>query len=104
VSLLLFADHALLGLVFKPLDAYLAEELEQLEERYPVRFFCVRSEEGRTSTFPTVIDADGHLSEQVAAEGGGIALVRPDLHLAGVIDEAHELERALRTVLALGSP
>ncbi len=103
IALLMMADHALLGLVFGEIDAIDAPQLEALEERYPVRFFCVRADEGSTSAFPTVIDADGHLAAQVGSGGSDIALVRPDLHLAGLLDDASagEIEHAVRTVLGI---
>ena len=103
LTLLQQADNGLLGLMAMELDAHLAQELEELEERYPVRFFCVDAEEGSTSTFPTVIDMDGHLSEQIGVRVNGLALVRPDLHLAGVLEAPSpgDIERALRTVLAM---
>ena len=103
VGLLMQSDHALLGLVFGDLDAYHAQECQALEDRYPVRFLCVRAEEGSTSTFPTVIDAEGHLADQLGASGNDIAIIRPDLHLAGLIDDASpsDIEHALRTVLGV---
>ncbi len=103
VGLLQFADHALLGLIFGEIDAIDAPQLEALEERYPVRFFCVRSDEGSTSAFPTVIDADGQLAAQLGSSGTDLALVRPDLHLAGLLDDASvgEIEHAVRTVLGI---
>jgi hypothetical protein len=103
VALLMQSDYALLGLVFGDLDAYHAQECQALEERYPVRFLCVRAEEGSTSTFPTVIDAEGHLADQIGASGNDIAIIRPDLHLAGLIDDAspNDIEHALRTVLGV---
>ncbi len=103
VGLLLQTDHALLALIFGELDALQAQEFERLEERYPVRFFCVREEEGSTSTFPTVIDPDGQLADHVGAGTDDIAIVRPDLHLAGLIDDASagDIEHALRTVLGV---
>jgi 3-(3-hydroxy-phenyl)propionate hydroxylase len=103
VALLALADDALLGFVIMPLDTALADELERLEQRYPVRFFCLRAEEGSTCVFPTVIDIDGHLADQVGADVNGIALVRPDLHLAGLLEapSPKRIEAAVRTVLAM---
>jgi 3-(3-hydroxy-phenyl)propionate hydroxylase len=101
ITLLMQADHALLGLIFGELDPLRAQDLDALQERYPVRFFCVRADAGSTSTFPTVIDAESHLTDQIGAGGNDIAIVRPDLHLAGLIDDASagDVEHALRTVL-----
>jgi len=103
VALLMQADHALLGLIFCELDPLRAQALDALQERYPVRFFCVRADEGSTSTFPTIIDAEGHLADQIGTSGNDIAIVRPDLHLAGLIDDASagDVEHALRTVLGV---
>ncbi len=97
------SDGVLLGLLFAELDGYLARELEQLESRYPVRFVAVRAEEGATSTFPTVIDVDGRLAQQLGAMAVDFALLRPDLHLAGTLDEptVGDIERALRVTLAM---
>ena len=105
LALLALADDVLLGLLFAELDAYRTRELQELENRYPVRFFAVRPEEGATSTFPTVIDTDGRLAQELGAMAGDFALLRPDLHLAGVLEEADaaDIERALRRVLALES-
>jgi 3-(3-hydroxy-phenyl)propionate hydroxylase len=102
VALLLQSDHAILGFLTMEVDGYLAQELEALEVHYPVRFYCLRTEEGRTSTFPAVIDLDGRLTEQLRAEGACASLVRPDLHRAATLDEptAAAIERALRTLLA----
>lgn len=103
VDLLQWCDHAVLGFLYVDLDGYLARELEGLEQRYPVRFFCVQTEEGRTCTFPTVIDDEGKLTGQLHAAPGAVALVRPDLYLAGTLDEpsAADLERGLRKLLAI---
>jgi 3-(3-hydroxy-phenyl)propionate hydroxylase len=103
VALLLQAEHALLGLLTIDVDGYLAAELDRLQASYPVRFFCLRSEEGRTSTFPTVIDAEGRLGEAFGGEAAALALLRPDLYLAGVLEEpaVQDIERAVRAALAL---
>ncbi len=103
VRLLAHAGDVLIGLMFAELDAYAAHDLEQLESAYPVRFFAVRPEEGATSTFPTAIDHDGRLAQQVGATSGDFALVRPDLYLAGVLEDATaaDIERALRKALAI---
>jgi 3-(3-hydroxy-phenyl)propionate hydroxylase len=103
VELLQWCDHAVLGFLYVDLDGYLARELEGLEQRYPVRFLCVQSEEGRTCTFPTVIDDEGKLTAQLHAAPGAVALVRPDLYLAGTLEEpsAADIERALRKLLAI---
>lgn len=103
VRLLAEAGHALLVFLALPVDAYFAQELELLEARYPARFFCLREDAGETCTFPTVVDVDGKLTEQLAIEGPAAALVRPDLYLAGTLEEPSiaQIERALRTVLAL---
>ncbi len=103
VELLQWCDHAVLGFLYVDLDGYLARELEGLEQRYPVRFLCVRSEEGRTCTFPTVIDDEGKLAAQLHCAPGAVALVRPDLYLAGTLEEpaAADIERALRRLLAI---
>ena len=103
VSLLTQAGNVLLGLLFAELDRYVARELEQLERRYPVRFFAVRPDEGATSTFPTVIDGDGRLAQQVGATPGDFALLRPDLYLTGVLEDATagDIERALSAALAV---
>jgi 3-(3-hydroxy-phenyl)propionate hydroxylase len=104
VDLLEYAGYRVLGLVAQPVDRYFAQELELLEERYPVRFFRVQTEAGDTSTFPTVIDADERLSAELGIDGPGICLLRPDLHLAGLLDDAGapDIERALRCLLAQG--
>lgn len=103
VALAALADFALLVFLTLPVDAYLAQALESLQARYPVRFFCLREDESETCTFPTVIDGDGKLTEQLGIEGPGASLVRPDLYLAGTLDEpaAPDIERALRLALAL---
>jgi len=103
VDLLQRCDHAVLGFFHGDLDALTARELDALEQRYPVRFFCVRSEEGRTSTFPSVIDDEGKLTAQLHGAPGAVALVRPDLYLAGTLEEpsAADIERALRKLLAI---
>lgn len=103
VTLLAQADGVLLGLAFGEFDGRRADELDALESRYPVRFYAVQADEGATSTFPTVIDADGKLAQQTGAEAGALALLRPDLHLAGTLTAAgaDDIERALRAVLAI---
>jgi 3-(3-hydroxy-phenyl)propionate hydroxylase len=102
ITLLEQSDGVLLGLLFGELDGYFARELEALEGRYPVRFIAVQADEGATSTFATVIDADGRLAQQAGAMAGDFALLRPDLHLAGTLEEAGagDIERALRIALA----
>jgi 3-(3-hydroxy-phenyl)propionate hydroxylase len=97
------ADGLLLGLLFADVDRYRANEFGDLESRYPVRFFSVRPDEGETSTFPTAIDIDGKLAQQTGAGEGDFALLRPDLYLAGTLEEAAaaDIERAVRTALAL---
>lgn len=103
VELLHWCDQAVLGFLYVDLDGYLARELEGLEQRYPIRFLRVQSEEGRTCTFPTVIDDEGKLTAQLHAAPGAVALVRPDLYLAGTLEEpsAADIERALRKLLAI---
>ena len=103
VELLQQADHAALGLMFGPIDALRAQELARLEERYPVCFFCVVAEEGMTCTFPTVVDADGHLADQVGAAANELAIVRPDLHLAGLLEDfsGSDIEHALKRLLGI---
>jgi 3-(3-hydroxy-phenyl)propionate hydroxylase len=103
VELLQWCDHAVLGFLYVDLDGYLAREIEGLEQRYPVRFLCVQSEEGRTCKFPTVIDDEGKLAAQLHVAPGAVALVRPDLYLAGTLEEpsAADIERALRKLLAI---
>jgi 3-(3-hydroxy-phenyl)propionate hydroxylase len=103
VTLAALADYAPFVLLALPVDAYFAQELELLEARYPVRFFCLREDEGETCTFPTAIDVDGKLAEQLGIEGPAAAVVRPDLYLAGTLEEpsVSDIERALRRLLAL---
>ncbi len=103
VALLAQAGDVLLGLLFGELDRYTANDLERLQGEYPVRFLVVHAEEGATSTFASVIDGDGRLAQQIGAATEDFALLRPDLYLAGVIEEATagDIERALRKVLAI---
>jgi 3-(3-hydroxy-phenyl)propionate hydroxylase len=102
VDLVELAGYRVLGLVTQPVDRYFAQELELLEERYPVRFFRVQTDIGETSTFPTVIDAEERLTTELGIEAPCFCLLRPDLHLAGSIDDAGapDIERALRKLLA----
>jgi len=102
------APDSVLCVLCMEVDAYFAQELERLEADYPVRFVCVRGVDGAASQFPTAIDFDDKLLVELGALGepGTIrraALVRPDLHLAGTLDDpgAADLERALRKVLAI---
>jgi 3-(3-hydroxy-phenyl)propionate hydroxylase len=103
VGLLEYADYRVLGLVTQPVDRYFAEELELLEQRYPVRFFRLQPGAKGNGTFPTVIDDDERLVAELGVDGRCLALVRPDLHLAGVLQEpgTPDIERALRRLLAL---
>jgi 3-(3-hydroxy-phenyl)propionate hydroxylase len=104
VDLLEYAAYRVLGLLTQPVDRYFAQELELLEERYPVRFFRLQTDAAETSTFPTVIDPDERLVAELAIDGAGTCLIRPDLHLAGILDDAGapDIERALRKLLAQG--
>jgi hypothetical protein len=91
-----------LGLITQPVDRYFAQELELLEERYPVRFFRVQTKAGETSTIPTIVDADERLGAELGIDGLSTCLLRPDLHLAGALQgaSAPDIERALRKLLA----
>jgi 3-(3-hydroxy-phenyl)propionate hydroxylase len=104
VELVELAAYRVLGLITQPVDRYFAQELELLEERYPVRFFRVQTDEGETSAFPTLIDAEDRVAAELGTDGPCTCLLRPDLHLAGLLDDAGtpDIERALRKLLALG--
>src|SRR5262249_7907716 len=97
-----YAGYRVLGLITQPVDRYFAQELELIEQRYPVLFFRLQADVGETSTFPTVIDADERLSVELGIDGPCTCLLRPDLHVAGLLDEAGapDIERALRKLLA----
>ena len=102
VELAELAGFRVLGLITQSVDRYFAQELELLEERYPVRFFRVQTDIGETSAFPTIIDADERLGAELGIDAPSTCLLRPDLHLAGVLDDAGalDIERALRKLLA----
>ncbi|HTT13905.1 MAG TPA: FAD-dependent oxidoreductase [Burkholderiaceae bacterium] len=102
VDLLEYAAYRVLGLVTQPVDRYFAQELELLEQRYPVRFFRLQTAAVETSALPTVIDADEQLSAELGIAASCACLLRPDLHLAGSLDEAGapDIEQALRKLLA----
>ena len=104
VDLLEYAAYRVLGLITQPVDRYFAQELELLEERYPVRFFRVQTRAGDNGTFPTIVDTDERLGAELGFDGPSTCLVRPDLHLAGSIEQAGapDIERALRRLLAQG--
>lgn len=78
-----------------------AAQMTQLEERYPVRF--VRLLPPGAVNGPGIVDRDGRLERQLGTGTRSIALVRPDLHLAGTLDNpsAATLDRALRKLFAL---
>ena len=103
VDLVEYAGYRVLGLVTQPVDRYFAEELDLLEEKYPVRFFRLQADVGVTSAFRTVVDPDERLAAELGCDGPSTSLVRPDLHLAGTLDAAGapDIERALRKLLAL---
>jgi len=103
VALLGQAGDVLLGLLFARADTPAVKDLQQLESRYPVRFFIVGSTAGETGGLPTVIDENGRLMRQVGATTGNFVLLRPDLYIAGVLDgvNADDIERAVRTALAV---
>jgi 3-(3-hydroxy-phenyl)propionate hydroxylase len=102
VELVDYARYCVLGLITQPVDRYFAEELELLEERYPVRFFRVQNKAGENGTFPTIVDADERLGAELGIDGLSTCLLRPDLHLAGALQGAGapDIERALRKLLA----
>ena len=96
------SDYRALALITQPVDRYFAQELELLEERYPVRFFRLQNAAAEAGGFPAVVDADDRLGAELGINGAGICLLRPDLHLAGLLDEAGapDIERALRKLFA----
>jgi 3-(3-hydroxy-phenyl)propionate hydroxylase len=78
-----------------------AATIKRIEARYPARF--VRLLRPGSTTGPGVIDRDGQLERQLGAGAKTVSLVRPDLHLAGTLDDptGAAVERALEKVLAL---
>jgi len=104
VDLLEYSAYRVLGLVTQPVDRYFAQELELLEQRYPVRFFRLQTAAPGTSALPAVVDPDERLSAELGISPSCTCLLRPDLHLAGSLDEAGapDIERALRRLLAQG--
>ncbi|HUL68439.1 MAG TPA: FAD-dependent monooxygenase [Burkholderiaceae bacterium] len=104
VELLEYADYCALGLITQPVDRYFAQELELLEQRYPVRFFRLQNAPAEAGAFAAVVDADERLSAELGIDGACICVLRPDLHLAGLLHEAGapDIERALRKLFAHG--
>jgi len=102
VDLLEHAGYRVLGLIAQSVDRYFAQELELLEERYPVRFFRLQTGAGQTGVFPTIIDSDERLGAELGVDGACTYLLRPDLHLAGCLKDAgvQDIEHALRKLLA----
>jgi 3-(3-hydroxy-phenyl)propionate hydroxylase len=121
IELLAQSDGALLVFLSCEVDRYLAPELERMQARYPVRFLSLLADASEVSPLPAVVDSHGKLAPQLALqpglhpsertgikkgpeekpEIGAAAFVRPDLYLAGVIEEpdALAIERAVRTIL-----
>jgi len=109
VSLLQQVDGSLVAIVAGPLDAVLAARLAAaLPERYPVRCFYLGPDGPAAHGLPALGDADSRLAHQlgldVAAATPALALLRPDLHCAGVLQSPDwpAIERAVRRVLGLG--
>ncbi len=105
VGLVEFAGFRVIGFVTQPVDRYFGEELDLLEEKYPVRFFRLQAAatSNGKSVLPVVLDPDERLAAELGADGQGTSLLRPDLHLAGWLESAGapDIERALRKLLAL---
>lgn len=109
VSLLQQVDGSLVAIVAGPVDAVLAARLAAaLPERYPVRCFYLGPDGPAAHGLPALGDADSRLARQlgldVAAATPALALLRPDLHCAGVLQSPDwpAIERAVRRVLGLG--
>jgi 3-(3-hydroxy-phenyl)propionate hydroxylase len=102
VELVEYAGFRVLGLITQPVDRYFAQELDLLEGRYPVRFFRLQTAAGEANAIATVIDGDERLGAELGIVGPCTCLLRPDLHLAGSLDDAGglDIERALRKLLA----
>lgn len=77
----------------------------RLEALYPVKFVrvlrYVTPADYAGENGPFVFDRDGRLERQLGAGAMSVAIVRPDLHLAGTLDNPGDsaIERALRKLL-----
>lgn len=104
IDLLATAETGLLGFwrASQPPDQSLLPELHRLEAAQPVRFFAI----DRGGELASVGDPQGLLKQELGIGVGEIAVLRPDLHLTGIVEDGEhdELRRIVRHAIGHAAP